>query len=170
MFGCENYTDQKFHNFYRVCYNFCTIYGGFSFFQLHRGNRSLHVGLSEKVEYLTLNLLKCFLLWTIRKQTTILDLPKKYSKTKEASVIKGPKLKITASILDLLKILSEVIVAYNFFFIFSILYFTAIVIVYNSYTVQNNILIKIDSMVCCYVVEITNSYRYDTRNKLNLSY
>ena len=28
----RNYTDQKFHNFCRVCYNFWTIYGGFSFF------------------------------------------------------------------------------------------------------------------------------------------
>ena len=72
--------------------------------------------------------------------------------------------------LDLLKILSEVIVAFIFFYIFSILYFTAIVIVYNSYTVQKNILIKIDRVVCSYVVEITNSYKYDTRNKLNLSY
>ena len=72
--------------------------------------------------------------------------------------------------LDLLKILSEVIVAFIFFYIFSILYFTAIVIVYNSYTVQNNILIKIDRVVCSYVVEIANSYKYDTRNKLNLSY
>ena len=72
--------------------------------------------------------------------------------------------------LDLLKILSEVIVAFIFFYIFSILYFTAVVIVYNSYTVQNNILIKIDRVVCSYVVEITNSYKYDTRNKLNLSY
>ena len=25
----RNYTDQKFHNFYRLCYNFWTIYGGF---------------------------------------------------------------------------------------------------------------------------------------------
>ena len=28
----RNYTDQKFNDFYRVCYNFWTIYGGFSFF------------------------------------------------------------------------------------------------------------------------------------------
>ena len=27
----RNYTDQKFHNFYHVCYNFWTIHGGFSF-------------------------------------------------------------------------------------------------------------------------------------------
>ena len=29
FYGC---TYQVFHNFYRVCYNFWTIYGGFSFF------------------------------------------------------------------------------------------------------------------------------------------
>ena len=51
---------------------------------------------------------------------------------------------------------------------FSILYFTSIV--YNSYTVQNNILIKIDGMVYSYIVEITNSYKYYIRNKLNLNY
>ena len=28
----RNYMNQKFHNFYRQCYNFWTIYGGFSFF------------------------------------------------------------------------------------------------------------------------------------------
>ena len=28
----RNYTDQKFHNIDLVCYNFWTIYGGFSFF------------------------------------------------------------------------------------------------------------------------------------------
>ena len=48
--------------------------------------------------------------------------------------------------------------------------FTLIVIVYNSYTVQNNILIKIDGVVYSYIVEITNSYKYYTRNKLNLNY
>ena len=52
----------------------------------------------------------------------------------------------------------------------SILYFTSIVIVYNSYTVQNNILIKIDEVVYSYIVKITNSYKYYTRNKLNLNY
>ena len=121
---------REFHNFYRLCYNVWTIYGDFSFFQLHRGNRSLHVWLFEKVQYLTLDLLKCLFLWTIRKKTPvislimsrILDLPKKSSKTKEASVVKGPKLNITASILDLLKILSEVIVAFNFFFFFHFFY------------------------------------------------
>ena len=28
----RNYTDKKFHDFYRVCYNLWTIYGRFSFF------------------------------------------------------------------------------------------------------------------------------------------
>ena len=55
-------------------------------------------------------------------------------------------------------------------FSFSILYFTSIVIVCNRYTVQNNILIKIDGMVYSYIVEITNSYKYYIRNKLNLNY
>ena len=41
----------------------------------------------------------------------ILDLPKTSSKTREASIISGPHLNIIASILELLKILSEVIVA-----------------------------------------------------------
>ena len=41
----------------------------------------------------------------------ILDLPKAFSKTREASIISGPHLNIIASILELLKILSEVIVA-----------------------------------------------------------
>ena len=50
---------------------------------------------------------------------------------------------------------------------FSILYFTSLVIVYNNYAVQKNILIKIDGVVYSYIVEITNSYKYYTRNKLN---
>ena len=132
-----------------------TIYGGFSYFQLQRGNRSLHIGLSEKVRYLTLDLLKSFFLWTIRKKTSIvsliigriLDLPRKSSNTREASIIRGAKLNITASILELLKIFFEVTVAFNVFFFFSIFYFPAIVIVYNSCIVQNNILIKIDEVV-----------------------
>ena len=44
------------------------------------------------------------------------------------------------------------VVLYCFFCLFvcffSILYFTSIVIVYNSYTVQNNIMIKIDGSYC----------------------
>ena len=58
----------------------------------------------------------------------------------------------------------------KFAFFFSILYFASIVIVYNSYTVQNNTLTKIDGMVYSLIVEITNSYKYYIRNKLNLNY
>ena len=35
------------------------------------GDRSLHVGPSEKIQYLTLDLLKSFFLWTIQKKTTM---------------------------------------------------------------------------------------------------
>ena len=41
----------------------------------------------------------------------ILDQPKKSSKTRDASIISGPQLNIIASILELLEIFSEVIVA-----------------------------------------------------------
>ena len=41
----------------------------------------------------------------------ILDQPRKSSKTREASIISGPQLNIIASILEPLKIFSEVIVA-----------------------------------------------------------
>ena len=41
----------------------------------------------------------------------IQDLPKNSSKTREASIISGPQLHIIASILELLKRFSEVIVA-----------------------------------------------------------
>ena len=40
----------------------------------------------------------------------IVDLPKKFSKTREASIISGPQLNIIASILELLKISFEVII------------------------------------------------------------
>ena len=157
--GILPFTDVWTWKFYgpdRVCYNFWTIYGGFSFFQLPRGNRSLHIRLSEKFQYLALDLLKNFFLMTIRKMTTIisliigriLDLPKKSSKRREASIMRCPKLNITASILELFKIFSEVIVAF-IFFPFSILYFTAIVIVYNDCIVQNNMLINIKGVVNC---------------------
>ena len=32
LLALRNYTDRKLHHFYCVCYNFWTIYGGFSFF------------------------------------------------------------------------------------------------------------------------------------------
>ena len=54
--------------------------------------------------------------------------------------------------------------------IFSILYFTTVVTIYNSYTVQSNILIKIDGVAYSYIVEITNSYKYYNRNIQNLNY
>ena len=54
--------------------NFTSIFGQFMavfhFFLLHRGNRLLHVGPSERVQYLTLDLLKSLFLWTIQKKTT----------------------------------------------------------------------------------------------------
>ena len=60
-------------NFTVPFFNF-TIFGqfmaAFHFFKLNRENRSLHVRSSEKVRYLTLDLLKSFFLWTIRKKTT----------------------------------------------------------------------------------------------------
>ena len=40
----------------------------------------------------------------------IVDLPKKFSKTREASIISGQQLNIIASILELLKISFEVII------------------------------------------------------------
>ena len=52
---------------------------------------------------------------------------------------------------------------------FSILHFTSIFTVYNSSTLQNNILIKIDGVVYSYRVEISNSFKYYTRNKLSLN-
>ena len=55
---------------------------------------------------------------------------------------------------------NNVIVVFVLSYIFfSILYFVSIVIVYNSYAVRNNILIKIDGMAYSYIVEITNSYQ-----------
>ena len=58
----RNDIDQKFHNFYRACYNLWRL---FIFSNLNRGNRSLHVVPSAKVRHLTLDLLKSFFLWTI---------------------------------------------------------------------------------------------------------
>ena len=55
---------------------------------------------------------------------------------------------------------------FTFFFIC----FTSILIVYNSYTLQNNIVIKIARVVYSYIVEVTNSCKYYTRYKLNLNY
>ena len=40
-------------------------------FQLHRGNTTLFGEPSEKIQYLTLDLLKSFLLWILQKKTTM---------------------------------------------------------------------------------------------------
>ena len=50
------------------------------------------------------------------------------------------------------------------------LYFMSIVIIYNSYTVKNNILIKIDEVLYSFIVDITNSYKYFSRKIQNLNY
>ena len=44
----KNDMDQKFHNFYRVCYNFWIIHGSFLFFLTDRRNRTRQVGPCEK--------------------------------------------------------------------------------------------------------------------------
>ena len=44
----RNYTDQKFHNYYRVCYKFGKIYGSFSIFSNYIG----------EIDHFTLDLLK----------------------------------------------------------------------------------------------------------------
>ena len=49
----RNYTDQKVHDFYCVCYNLTQLF----FFINYKGKRSFHVGLSEKVRYLSLELI-----------------------------------------------------------------------------------------------------------------
>ena len=36
----RNYTDKKFHGFYRVCYNFWTMYSDFSFFLTSQGKQT----------------------------------------------------------------------------------------------------------------------------------
>ena len=74
------------------------------------------------MRYLTLDLLKSFYLWIPKENYNerefkplligeILDLTKDSSETRETSTISGPQLSIIASILELLKIFSEVIVA-----------------------------------------------------------
>ena len=102
---------QKFNDFYRVCYNFWTIYGGFSFFL----TRSLQVGPSEKIRYLTLDLLKIFSQRTRVQTFDYRRNPGRTGKvlTREASyeASSGPQLNIIASILGLLKTFSEIIVA-----------------------------------------------------------
>ena len=52
----RNHTDQKFHGFYRVCYNLWKIYGGFSFSSFH----FLISGPQLNIITSTLQLLKIF--------------------------------------------------------------------------------------------------------------
>ena len=72
FYGCSEIIRTRNFTIFTV---YITIFGQFTaafyFFLLHRGNRSLHVGPSEKVRHVTLDLPKSFLLWTIRKKTTM---------------------------------------------------------------------------------------------------
>ena len=88
------------------------------------GNISLHTGPSENVQYLTLDLLKSFFLDHLKEDHNqrefesliideILNLPKRSSKTRETSIISDPQLNTITSILELLKIFSELIVAFQ---------------------------------------------------------
>ena len=98
----RKYTNQKFYNFYRLCYNFWTIYSGFSFVLTIQGKQI--TSCSEKVRYLTLGLLKSFFFLDHLREdhnqrqfkpqiiAGILDLPKQSSKAREASIISGPQL------------------------------------------------------------------------------
>ena len=52
--------------------------------------------------------------------------------------------------------------------LFSDFSFMSIIIIYNGYTVMNNILIKIDGVVYIYIADITNRCKYYNRNKQNL--
>ena len=121
FYGCSEIILTRNFTIFTV---YATISGQFMavfhFLQLHKGNRSLYVGPPKKVRYLTLDLLKSFSQSTIRKKITmnefrhliigrILDLLEKSSKTREASY----KWFTTLSMLDLLKIFSEVIVFSN---------------------------------------------------------
>ena len=50
----RNYTDQKYHDFNCLCYNFYQFTAAFHFFKLHRRNRSLRVRTSKKDQYVKL--------------------------------------------------------------------------------------------------------------------
>ena len=77
--GCSGITWTRFHDFYCVCYNVWTIYGSFL---SSYASRSLHVGPFEKVQYLKLEILKSFLLWIVRKKTTMNDSLRRYDTIK----------------------------------------------------------------------------------------
>ena len=103
----------KISRFYRVCYNIWTIYGDFSFFLTiqwkyitprwtFRKGPILNTGPSEK-----------FLILDRRefKRQIIPGTTEKVLQNKRTIHIRGPQLTIIASILELLKIFSEVIAA-----------------------------------------------------------
>ena len=69
--------------------------------------RLLHV----KVQYLPLDLLKSFFCGSSEKKPQRIRVLKNFSKTRETSIISGPELNVIASILELVKIFCEVIVA-----------------------------------------------------------
>ena len=60
----RNYTDQKFHKFYRVCYNFWTIYGG-------NFSNYIREQITSRSTFLKGPILNAglFFLWTIQKKT-----------------------------------------------------------------------------------------------------
>ena len=72
FYGCSVIIRTRNFTIFTV---YTTIFRQFTavshFFLLRRVNILLHVGPSEKVQYLTLDLLKSFLLWSIRKKTTM---------------------------------------------------------------------------------------------------
>ena len=121
MFG--NNKNQKCHNFYRLCYNFWKIYGSFSFFLARQGKQITSHWTLPKGPIRNVDPSEKFLFVEHPKENhnerefkrqiigEILDQPRKSSKTREASIISGPQLNIIASILEPLKIFSEVIVA-----------------------------------------------------------
>ena len=58
---------QKLYGqFYTIFTVHATNFGKF----VHRGNISVHAGYSKKIQYLTLDLLKKFFLWTFGNKTT----------------------------------------------------------------------------------------------------
>ena len=72
FYGCSEIIRTRNFTIFTI---YATTFGEFTaafyFFYLHMGTRSFHVGPSEKVRYLTLDLLKSFSLRNIRKKTTM---------------------------------------------------------------------------------------------------
>ena len=118
----RNYKDQKFHKFCRLCYNFWTIYDGFSFFLSTQGKQITLRQTFRKSPILNAGPTEKFL---------IVDHPKedhnepefkhqiisrnpgpteKVLYNKRCIHISGLRINIIALILELLEILSEVIV------------------------------------------------------------